>query len=166
MNLVLLIGTVAAGIGLSAGLAFNLRLARSLGTPIAATLVNFVVGAVVLLGLWIVGVDGARPTATPPLWMLTGGLFGSVYVALSLAGAARVGVGVSTVAVTLGQVMAAMLITAMGWFGQTPQRPTATGLLSAALLLGAVALLGMDREAAAPGGAATDAGEDRGPDSA
>ena len=111
-------------------------------------LVNFVVGAVLLLGLWFVGLDGVRPTAFPPLWTLFGGLLGATYVTLSLVGAAQLGVGVSTVAVTLGQVLGALLITAAGWFGQTPQRPTWTALLSAVLLLGAVGLLSLDRERA------------------
>lgn len=146
MSLAVLLGTLGAGLGLSAGLAFNLRLARAVGTPLAASLVNFVVGAALLLGLWWLGVDGARPSALPPPWMLLGGLLGASYVTLSLIGAARLGVGLSTVAVTLGQVLGALLIGAAGWLGQAPQRPTPAALLSAALLLGAVALLARDRE--------------------
>lgn len=148
MNLLVLLATVGAGVGLAGGLAFNLRLAKALGTPLAATLANFVIGASVLFSLWFIGLDGARPQTLPPLWMLIGGLLGSTYVTLSLVGAARLGVGVSTVAVTLGQVLGAALITGMGWLGQTPQRPNWTTLLSAILLIGAVALLGRDRERA------------------
>jgi bacterial/archaeal transporter family-2 protein len=146
VNLLVILGTLGAGIGLAAGLAFNLRLAKSLGMPMAAPLVNFAVGAAALLGLWVLGVDGARPSNLPPLWTLLGGLLGSSYVTLSLIGAARLGVGVSTVAVTFGQVVGALVISGLGWFGQTPQRPTLTGLLSAALLLGAVAVLTRDRQ--------------------
>lgn len=145
MNPLVLLGTVGAGVGLAAGLAFNLRLARSLGLPLAASLVNFVVGAAVLSGLWLLGLDGDRPTAFPPLWTLLGGLLGSSYVTLSLVGAARLGVGVSTVAVTFGQVLGALVITGLGWFGQAPERPTPAGVLSALLLLGAVAVLSRDR---------------------
>ncbi|ACO47940.1 DMT family transporter [Deinococcus deserti] len=148
MTFAVLLGTLGAGIGLSAGLAFNLRLARALGSPLAATLVNFMVGAALLLGLWLLGVDGTRPSALPPLWMLCGGLLGATYVTLSLIGAARLGVGLSTVAVTLGQVLGALLIGTVGWLGQPSQRPTLAALLSAALLLGAVALLARDREQA------------------
>jgi bacterial/archaeal transporter family-2 protein len=146
MNLLILLATVGAGIGLSAGLAFNLKLAKSLKTPLAATLVNFVVGASVLLLLWFLGLDGKRPTSFPPLWMLLGGLYGATYVTLSLITAARLGVGVSTVAVTLGQILGAIVITSAGWFGQTPQFPSWTAILSAVLLIGAVALLAKDRE--------------------
>ena len=78
--------------------------------------------------------------------MLLGGLLGATYVTLSLMGAARLGVGVSTVAVTLGQVLGALVITGAGWLGQTPQRLSWTAILSAVLLLGAVALLAKDRE--------------------
>ncbi|MGL4609443.1 MAG: DMT family transporter [Trueperaceae bacterium] len=52
----------------------------------------------------------------------------------------------STVAVTLGQILGAMLISSADWFGQTSQRPSWTSLLSALLLVGAVALLAKDRE--------------------
>ena len=148
MTLAVLLGTVGAGIGLSAGLAFNLRLARSLGTPLAATLVNFAVGAALLLTLWLLGLDGERPGTLPALWMLPGGILGATYVTLSLRGAARLGVAVSTVAVTLGQVLGAMLITGAGWLGQEAQAPSGTAVLSAVLLLGAVALLALDRQRA------------------
>lgn len=146
MNVLVLLATVGAGIGLSAGLAFNLKLAKSLKTPLAASLVNFVVGASLLLLLWFLGLDGKRPTSFPPVWMLLGGLYGATYVTLSLITAARLGVGVSTVAVTLGQILGAMVITSAGWFGQKPQLPSWTAILSAMLLIGAVALLAKDRE--------------------
>ena len=146
MSLVFLLGTVGAGVGLSAGLVFNLRLAGALGTPLAASLVNFAVGAAVLLALWLAGVDAATASALPPAWMLSGGLLGAMYVTLNLASAARLGTGVTTVTVTLGQVTSASLVTAAGWLGQTAQRPDAPGVLSAALLVGAVALLVKDRE--------------------
>lgn len=142
---VMLLAAIGAGAGLSAGLAFNLRLARSLGNFMGATLVNFCVGASTLLLLWTVGVDAARPHALPPLWMLLGGVLGATYVTLALAGASRLGVAVGTVAVTFGQVASALVIAACGWFGQPPQRPTTTGIASATLLLGAVALLAVDR---------------------
>jgi bacterial/archaeal transporter family-2 protein len=146
MNFLVLLATLGAGIGLSAGLAFNLKLAKALRTPLAASLVNFVVGASVLLLLWSLGLDGTRPTSFPPVWMLLGGLYGATYVTLSLVTAARLGVGVSTVAVTLGQILGAMVITSAGWFGQAAQPPSWTAILSAVLLIGAVALLAKDRE--------------------
>jgi bacterial/archaeal transporter family-2 protein len=72
-------------------------------------------------------------------------LLGSTYATLSLVGAARLGVGVSTVAVTFGQV-SALVITGSGWFGQLPQSPTWQGVLSAVLLLAAVAVFASDHE--------------------
>lgn len=150
MNLVVLLpallATIGAGIGLSAGLAFNLRLAAVLGSPLIATLVTFITGAALLLSLWALGLDGARPGTWPPLWTLLGGVLGVTYVTLSLISAARLGAGASTVAVTLGQVLGAAVITGLGWLGQTAQPPTLAGLLSAALLLGAVGLLALDRQ--------------------
>lgn len=150
MTLLTLLGTVGAGLGLAAGLAFNLRLAAALGLPLAATLVNFVVGAALLLTLWGAGVDRAVPASLPPLWMLLGGVFGASYVALSLTVAARLGAGVSTVAVTLGQVLGALVVTGLGWLGQARQPVTLPAVLSALCLLGAVVVLARDREQARP----------------
>ncbi|QFP76863.1 DMT family transporter [Deinococcus sp. AJ005] len=145
MSLVALLATIGAGIGLSAGLAFNLRLAAVLGSPLIATFVTFWVGAALLISLWALGLDGARPDTWPALWTLVGGLLGVTYVTLSLITGARLGAGASTVAVTLGQVVGAAIITGLGWLGQTTQPPTLAGILSAALLLGAVGLLAADR---------------------
>ncbi|EYB69538.1 hypothetical protein DEIPH_ctg004orf0046 [Deinococcus phoenicis] len=146
MSLAVLLGTLGAGVGLAAGLAFSVRLSGVLSSPLAATLVNFLVGGVLMAALWTLGLDGARPTQPPPGWMLTGGLLGAAYVTLSLVGAARLGVGVSTVAVTLGQLLGALVIPALGWLGQTRQLPSASGLISAALLAAAVALLASERQ--------------------
>ena len=146
MTLLVILATIGAGVGLAGGLAFNLRLAKALKTPIAASLVNFSVGASVLLLLWVLGVDGTRPTAMPPLWMLIGGLLGSSYVTFSLISAGRLGAGLSTVAVTFGQVVGALVITGFGWLGQAAKAPNLLSLLSAVLLLAAVALLARDRE--------------------
>lgn len=140
-----MLGTLGAGLGLAAGAAFNLRLLHEVKVPLAATLVNFAGGSLLLLTLWVLGLDGARPDHWPPAWMFIGGLLGATYVTLNLIGAARLGIGVSAVAVTLGQVLSALLIGARGWFGQTAHAPTPQAWLSALLLLGAVALLGLDR---------------------
>lgn len=145
MNWLVLLGTVGAGLGLSLGAAFNLRLLQSVRVPLAASLVNFAGGALVLLALWALGLDGHRPDHWPPVWTLMGGLLGATYVTLNIVGAARYGIGVSTVAVTLGQVLGALLITSQGWFGQRAQPLNWQAWLSAALLLGAVGLLARDR---------------------
>jgi transporter family-2 protein len=139
------LAALGAGIGLAGGLAFNLRLASAAKTPLAASLVNFVVGGASCLVFWLFGIEFDWPKSWPALWMLLGGVYGATYVTLSLLTAGRLGVGVSTVSVTLGQVLGAALITGLGWFGQAPQPPSWTTLVSALLLLGAVALLARSR---------------------
>jgi bacterial/archaeal transporter family-2 protein len=146
VNLGIFLATIGAGLGLAAGLAFNLRLAKALKTPLAASFINFLVGAMTLSSLWVLGVGGVRPSQMPPLWMLLGGGFGATYVTLSLIGAARLGVGLSTITVTFGQVLSAQIIAALGWFGQSAKPPSVFSIASALLLLLAVALLARDRE--------------------
>jgi transporter family-2 protein len=159
MSLVVTLGTIGAGAGLSAGLAFNLRLVRAIGAPLGAALVNFLVGGTLLLALW--GLGGARTSTLPPPWMLAGGIYGATYVTLNLASAARVGPGVSTVTVTLGQVLGALLIAGGGWLGQAARRPGVESLVSAALLLGAVTLLARDRSSDRSSDRASDRTDDR-----
>ncbi|GAA5504013.1 hypothetical protein Dxin01_03781 [Deinococcus xinjiangensis] len=149
MNWLVLLGTIGAGLGLSVGAAFNLRLLQAVRVPLAASLVNFAGGAIILFALWALGLDGHRPDHWPPAWTLLGGVLGATYVTLNIVGAARYGIGVSTVAVTLGQVLGALLITSQGWFGQQAQSPSWKAWLSAVLLLGAVGLLARDRVQAA-----------------
>lgn len=145
MNLVVLLGTIGAGLGLSVAAAVNLRLLNALQVPLATTLVNFVGGAVLMTLLWTLGLEGHRPDHWPPAWMLIGGLLGATYVTLNIIGASRFGIGVSTIAITLGQVLGALLITSQGWFGQHAQVPSWQAWLSAGLLIGAVAILARDR---------------------
>jgi bacterial/archaeal transporter family-2 protein len=148
MNFPIILATLGAGFGLAAGLAFNLRLSKALGTPLGSTLANFWIGAVTLLSLWALGVGGIRPSQIPPPWMFLGGMVGATYVTLSLVSALRLGVGVGTIAATFGQVLSAQVITALGWLGQNPKPPSLMAVGSAVLLLLAVALLAKDREQA------------------
>ncbi|WP_291423841.1 DMT family transporter [Deinococcus sp.] len=146
MNWLVVLGTLGAGLGLSGSAAFNLRLLQAVRVPLAASLVNFSGGAALLLLLWACGIDGHRPDHWPAAWMFIGGPLGAIYVTVNIIGAARFGIGVSTVAVTLGQVLGALLISSLGWFGQHAQRPSWQAWLSALLLLGAVGLLAQDRQ--------------------
>ncbi len=145
--LVALLGSVGAGLGLSVGLALNVRLARHVGGAQVASLVNFVVGALVtgilFLGITLFGSGGFADGA--PSWAYLGGAVGAAFVSFTLLTARQLGVAASTAAVTFGQIAAARLIDTFGWLGQTQRDLRWTGLLGALLLLGAVVLLAHER---------------------
>lgn len=132
---------VAAGAAFAFQSAFNGRITRAIGDPVAATAVNVSVGIVALAG--IVGVLAAAgridPVSLPSEpWLYAGGALG-VTVVLSLAVAtAALGVLRATLAMLAAQLIAAF---AVDWTVQG--EPPAIGTFAGALLiLAAVAVVG------------------------
>lgn len=141
-----LIGTLGAGLGLSLGLVFNVRLAGHARHPVLASLVNFAVAFALTTALAGLGVLGAAHIPVhAPLWMFGGGLLGAAYVTLTLFTARALGVAVSTAGVTLGQILGARVIDALGLLGQQVRPVGGADLLGVALLFVAVALLARER---------------------
>ena len=146
MMLAALLGTLGAGLGLSLGLVFNLRLAAYAGHAVLASLINFVAGLLVTSLLTLLGVLG--PASLPggaPAWVFLGGVVGAAYVTATLKAAQVLGVAASTAGVTLGQMLGARLLGAFGLLGQPVRMPGVSDVLGAALLLAAVVLLALER---------------------
>lgn len=144
-----LLGTLGAGLGLTLGLVFNVRLASHARNAVLASLTNFTVGFAVtaLLALLHVGGRPELPLGLP-LWTYLGGLVGAAYVTGTLYTARALGVAASTASVTLGQILTARVIDHFGLLGQ-PERPvTAAHAAGALLLFAAVTLLARERAAA------------------
>lgn len=145
-----LLGTLGAGLGLTVGLALNVRLAAHARHAVLASLVNFLVGLVITALLARLGVGGAaRAPLGVPLWVLLGGAVGAAYVTATLFTARALGVAASTAAVTLGQILGARLIDAYGLLGQSVRPVGTADLLGAGLLFVAVVLLARERGRAA-----------------
>ena len=140
------LGTLGAGLGLSVGLVFNVRLARHTGHPVLASLVNFLVAFLLTSLLALLGVLGtSRLPVHAPLWVFGGGLVGAAYVTMTLFTARALGVAASTAGVTLGQILGARLIDAYGLLGQQTRPLSGADVLGVALLFLAVALLSRER---------------------
>lgn len=102
---------LVAGVGIAWQQATNGRLRQRVGTPLTATLVNFIGGTVLLViaAVVSVAVSGAPAALPAEPWLFVGGAIGVVYIFLSAALVVHTGVlllGLGTVA---GQ-----LITAFG----------------------------------------------------
>lgn len=134
------------GMGLTVQIGMNATMARVIGTPLLASVVNFAVGLVALAAF--AALAGAR--AVPgsfghvPAWAWLGGLLGATYVASVTLLGPRLGAMTLLALVIAGQLLAALLVDQFGVLGY-PQVPvTPVRLLGAALLL-AGALLVMRR---------------------
>lgn len=129
-----------AGVGSAWQQAVNGHVRAAAGDVLAATLVNFVVGTVVLVAALGVSVlveglpDGAFPT--DPL-LYTGGLIGIAFIALSAAIVHRIGVLLLSLGMIAGQIVTALVLDAVTP-GATP--PGVATFVGAALTLVGVAV--------------------------
>lgn len=105
----------AAGLGIAWQQATNGRLRQKVGTPLTATLVNFIGGAAVLGLAALVSVAVQGPTEAFPTdpWLYVGGTLGVIYIFLSAAIVARIGVLVMGLGAVVGQVLTSVAIDAM-----------------------------------------------------
>lgn len=132
-----------AGIGTSWQQAINGKVAL-LGGPLAATWVNFVVGAVVLVVAWIVvraligAAEPLPPLIGPSWWLYSGGLVGVAFIAMSAVLVRILGVLVLALWTIAGQVLASLV------FDLITGRPVgALTVIGAALTLVGVVIAGL-----------------------
>jgi transporter family-2 protein len=137
-----ILGILLGGVFLSAQAPINAALAKSLGDPVLAACISFGIGFLVLAavsafrGSWPSG--GAMAAA--PWWSWLGGLLGAFYVAIVIWGVPQLGVVSTVAALIFGQVVAALVLDAIGAFGLPVQAITWQRLLAAGMILGGLVL--------------------------
>jgi transporter family-2 protein len=111
---------LAAGAMLPFQAGINAQLAQYLDSPLRASLVSFVVGALVLLPIVAVfarGLPSAERVSSAPWWVWLGGALGAFYVAGSITSAPKLG-AVTLIAVILaGQALASLVVDHFGMVG-------------------------------------------------
>ncbi|WP_040166200.1 DMT family transporter [Microbacterium gorillae] len=125
-----------AGVGIAWQQATNGRLGRAVGTPLTATLVNFIGGTAVLGVAALISVAVTGPTAPFPTdaWFYIGGAMGVVYIFLGAALVARTGVLLLGLGSVVGQILTSLVIDAI-WpalSGPDAWHATAMGALALA----------------------------------
>jgi len=104
-----------AGIGVAWQQATNGRLRQQVGTPLTATLVNFVGGTAVLVAAAgiVVGVAGpTRPFPADP-WLYLGGALGVAYIFLAAALVVHTGVLLLALGTIVGQLVTSLVLDAL-----------------------------------------------------
>lgn len=156
-NLVALSSLVAGGLlALQAGA--NATLARSLGSPLAASTVQLAVGLILLLVAALATGDLAAlgRLGAVAWWHAVGGVASALYVTTAILVFPRLGAVVSVGLFIAGQMLTSLLLDGFGWLG-VPLRPPGAGALGGtlAVLAGAAAIVvgqkGGDRVAARVG---------------
>lgn len=134
----------AAGVVLIVQVGINTTLRNSLGAPVIATLVSFLVGSVALvvfLGLTRTTWPARAQWLAIPWWAWFGGILGAFYVVSTIIAGPRLGAAALLALIVLGQLVTSLLVDHFGWLG-FPQHPvTGLRLLGALLLFGGVLLI-------------------------
>jgi transporter family-2 protein len=142
--LALLLLAVVAGAVLPVQAGINAQLRITLGNPLAATLVSFVIGTVAL-AVVVLGARVPLPSAAglerAPWWHWTGGLLGAVYVAMMILLAPRLGAATLIAAVVAGQMLSSLVLDHYALVGFAAHPISLQRVIGAALVIGGVALV-------------------------
>ncbi|MFD3188848.1 DMT family transporter [Sedimentitalea sp. HM32M-2] len=140
--LIALLAVFVAGIAIATQAPMNARLGGSLGDGLAAAMVSFGVGFLLLLILVIA--RGTMPDTEQiravPWWAWSGGALGAYYVWTAIYGVPRLGVLSLTAALILGQLVGSLLLDAFGAFGLPVRGLDWQRVLAALLVAAGVAL--------------------------
>jgi transporter family-2 protein len=135
---------VLAGVFLPVQAGINAQLRQTLGSPIWATFVSFLVGTIgMLLVLFAmrtpISLGGAWERGS--WWHWTGGLLGGVYVLLAIVLAPRLGAATLIAAVVAGQMLTSLLLDQYGLVGFPLHPITPARIAGALLVIGGVVLI-------------------------
>jgi len=113
---------LATGVGIAWQQATNGRLNQRVGTPLTATLVNFIGGTIILVAaaavhVAVVGIPAQVPAEA---WLYLGGVTGVIYIILSAALVTHTGVLLLGLGVVVGQLLTSFALDAV-W--PTPASP-------------------------------------------
>jgi bacterial/archaeal transporter family-2 protein len=134
----------AAGAMLPIQFGINAQLAHWIDSPLRATLVSFVVGALALLVATLGfarGWPGSERIGAAPWWVWVGGLLGAFYVLGSVVTAPKLGAATLAAGILAGQAVASLLVDHFGWVGFEENPVTPGRLLGIALVAAGVALV-------------------------
>jgi bacterial/archaeal transporter family-2 protein len=141
MALLLVLAAVGIGAAATAQAGVNAELARSIGGPLRAGSVSFVVGTVAIVAITLLfarNAPGARP-GDAPWWAWLGGLGGALFIGAGTALAPRLGAVNLFVAVIFGQLVCSALLDRFGIL--FAQRALTTGRIAGIALVAAGVVL-------------------------
>ncbi len=144
MNNLYLLTALVTGASIAVQSLANYRLRVALGTPIWGAVGQFVVGLLLLLAIAVAIRQPAPDTdglSRMPWWAWTGGVSGALFIVVSIVLTPRLGTALTLASITVGQLLAALLLDHYGWLGATVVRLSLPRVLGAACLLLGIALM-------------------------
>lgn len=136
--------TVGAGVSVMVQQALNANLRAELSSAAWSGFVSYFVGVLCMVVLATALRDPVPSTATMarvPLWAWSGGLFGAIFIALSIVTIPKLGGAAYIAILVTGQMIAALVLDHFGWLGIPERQIDLPRLLGVALLIGGVVLI-------------------------
>ena len=136
--------TIGAGISVLIQQALNANLRAELNSAAWSGFTSYLLGVVRMLALAVVLRDPAPSAVTVarvPLWAWSGGVFGAIFIVLSIITVPKLGGAAYIAILVTGQMIAALAVDHFGWLGIPERHIDLPRLLGVALLIGGVVLI-------------------------
>jgi bacterial/archaeal transporter family-2 protein len=122
----------------------NANLRSELNSAVWSGFTSYVVGVVCMVSLAIMlrePIPAATVVARIPWWAWSGGLFGAIFIGLSILVAHQLGAAALIALLVTGQMIAAITIDHFGWLGLAQRPIDLPRLIGAALVIAGVVLI-------------------------
>jgi len=136
--------TVGAGISVLVQQSLNANLRSELNSAAWSGFMSYFLGVVCMVALAAVLRDPVPSAATVsrvPLWAWSGGIFGAIFIALSIITIPKLGGAAYIALLVTGQMIAALAVDNYGWLGVPERHIDLPRMLGVALLVGSVVLI-------------------------
>src|SRR5215471_13961761 len=136
--------TVGAGSSVLIQQVLNANLRTELNSAAWSGFMSYFLGVVCMLALTIVFRDPVPSAATltrVPFWAWSGGIFGAIFIGLSIITIPKLGGGAYIAILVTGQMIAALTVDHFGWLGVPERHIDLPRMLGVALLVGGVVLI-------------------------
>ena len=136
--------TVGAGISVFIQQALNANLRLELNSAAWSGFVSYFLGVVFMVCLAVAlrePLPSASTVARVPLWAWSGGIFGAIFIALSIITIPKLGGAGYIALLVAGQMLAGLAFDQFGWLGIPERHIDLPRLLGVVLLVGGVVLI-------------------------
>src|SRR3712207_6833489 len=140
----LIVLAVAAGVSVAVQQVLNANLRAALNSAAWSGFVSYFVGVICMALLALVLRDplpAAGVAARIPWWAWSGGLFGAIFIGLSILLVPRLGAATFIALLVTGQMLASVTFDHFGWLGLARRPIDVPRLIGVALLIGGVVLI-------------------------
>ena len=144
MNPFYLFVALGTGAAIAVQALANSRLRVALGTPVWAAIAQFIVGFAALVVIAVLTRQPAPDTgglSRMPWWGWVGGAVGALFIVVSIVLTPRLGTALTLATITVGQLLAALVLDHYGLLGAPVVRLSLPRVLGAACLLAGIALM-------------------------